>query len=295
VEAIRVTVRRGSVVEAVHRVHCVAVQDGEVVAQVGDSGLVCFYRSSAKPIQALQLVRAGPKVPDEELAIACASHRAEPAQLQAARLLLERARAVEGDLECGLQEGRVPEPLFHNCSGKHAGMLAVCRARGWPTEGYRLPAHALQRAILADVADAADVRADEIETAVDGCGVVTFALPLERMAFSFSGLEDLGGGARVAAAMRAHPELVGGVGALDTDLMTGGGGWLAKGGAEGLLCALGPGRVGIALKCEDGSFNHLRPALGRFLELLDRPVDGIGPEPLLNSRGEIVGEIAASE
>jgi L-asparaginase II len=295
VEAISVTVRRGSVIEAVHRVHCVAVQGGEVVAEAGDPGLVCFYRSSAKPIQALQLVRAVPKVPDEELAIACASHRAEPAQLQAARLLLERARAAEGDLECGLQEGRVPEPLFHNCSGKHAGMLAICRARGWPTEGYRLPAHALQRAILADVADAADVRADEIETAVDGCGVVTFALPLERMAFAFSRLEEPDGGTRVATAMRAHPELVGGTGSLDTALMTAGAGWLAKGGAEGLLCALGPERVGIALKCEDGSFNHLRPALGRFLELLDRPVDGIGPEPLLNSRGETVGEIAASE
>jgi L-asparaginase II len=295
VEAIRVTVRRGSVVEAVHRVHCVAVQDGQVVAEAGDPGLVCFYRSSAKPIQALHLVRALPNVPGEELAIACASHRAEPAQLQAARLLLERAEAGEGDLECGLQEGRVPEPLYHNCSGKHAGMLAICRARGWPTEGYRLPGHPLQQAILADVAEAAEVRAEETETAVDGCGVVTFALPLERMAFSFSRLEDLDGGALVAAAMRTHPELVGGVGSLDTELMTAAAGWLAKGGAEGLLCALGPDRLGIAIKCEDGSSNHLRPALGRFLELLDRPVDGIGPEPLRNSRGEIVGEIAATE
>lgn len=294
-EAISVTVRRGTVVEAVHRVHCVAVQGGHVVAEAGDSGLISFYRSSAKPIQALQLVRALPDVPDEELAIACASHQAEPAQLESARLLLDRAGGAEGDLECGVQEGRVPEPLYHNCSGKHAGMLAVCRAREWPTEGYRLPGHPLQQSILADVAEAADAQAGEIETAVDGCGVVTFALPLERMAFSFSRLEELAGGIRVAAAMRAHPELVGGVGSLDTELMTAADGWLAKRGAEGLLCALGPDRLGIAVKCEDGESNHLRPALGRFLELLGRPVDGIGPEPLTNSRGEIVGEIAASE
>ena len=294
-EAISVTVRRGSVTEAVHRVHGVAVQGGHVVAEAGDSGLVCFYRSSAKPIQALQLVRALPDVPDGELAIACASHRAEPPQLEAARLLLDRAGATEGDLECGLQEGRVPEPLYHNCSGKHAGMLTVCRVRNWPTEGYRLPAHPLQQAILADVAAAAEVKAEEIPTAVDGCGVVTFALPLELMAFSFSRLEDLDGGVRVAAAMRAHPELVGGVGSLDTELMTAADGWLAKGGAEGLLCALGPDGLGVALKCEDGDSNDLRPALGRFLELLDRPVEGIGTEPLLNSRGEVVGEIAASE
>jgi L-asparaginase II len=295
VEAISVTVRRGSVTEAIHRVHCVAVEGDSVVAGAGDTGLVCFYRSAAKPIQALQLVRALPEVPDDELAIACASHRAEPAQLQAARLLLERAGATEGQLECGPQDGRVPEPLYHNCSGKHAGMLAVCRARGWPTEDYRLPAHPLQQAILTDVARVAKVKVEEIPTAVDGCGVVTFALPLERMAFSFSRLEELDGGARVAAAMRAHPELVGGSGSLDTALMTEADGWVAKGGAEGLLCALGPGRLGLTLRCEDGNSRALGPALGRFLELLERSVAAIGPEPLRNSRGEIVGEIAPSE
>lgn len=293
-DPISVTVRRGSVIEAIHHVHGVAVQDGSVVAEAGDAGLVCYYRSSAKPIQALQLVRALPEIPDDELAIACASHRAEPAQLQAARKLLERAGSGESDLECGPQEGRVPEPLYHNCSGKHAGMLAVCRMRGWAVEGYRLPGHPLQPAILADLAAAAEVKPAEIPTAVDGCGVVTFALPLERLAFSFGRLESLWAGTHVTAAMRSHPELVGGKGSLDTALMTAADGWVAKGGAEGLFCSVGPDGLAIALRCEDGALRALGPALERFLQLLERPIETIGPFPLENSRGEVVGEISSS-
>jgi L-asparaginase II len=295
VDAIRVTVRRGSVVEAVHRVHGVAVQDGAVVAEVGNSSAACFYRSAAKPIQGLQLVRSLPDLPDAELAIACASHRAEPAQLEAARQLLERADATEGQLECGLQEGRVPEPLYHNCSGKHAGMLAVCAVRGWPTDGYRLTGHPLQEAILADVAAAAGVQATDVPLAVDGCGVVTFGFPLERMAFSFARLDALEGGRRVIEAMQARPDLVGGSESLDTALMQAATGWVAKGGAEGLFCARAPDGLALALKCEDGNFRALRPALGRFLAVLERPVASIGAEALRNSRNEVVGEISASE
>jgi L-asparaginase II len=293
VDAISVAVRRGRVVEAVHRVHAVALQDGAVVASAGDPELVCFLRSSAKPVQALELVRAVPEVDDEQLAIASASHRAEHVQLDAVRRLLDTAGATEGQLECGLQEGRVPEPLYNNCSGKHAGMLAVCRARGWPTAGYPLAEHSLQQAILRDVAEAAETAAGEIQRAVDGCGVVTFALPLSRIALSFARLGELDGGARVLAAMRARPELVGGVGSLDTELMRGPGDWAAKGGAEGLLCAVAGDGLALALKCEDGAMRPLEPALGRFLELLGRAAGDIGAVPLTNSRGETVGEIEA--
>jgi L-asparaginase len=292
-DAISVAVRRGSVVEAVHRVHAVALADGAVVEAAGDPGLVCFLRSAAKPIQALELVRALPELDDERLAIASASHRAEHAQLDAVRKLMDTAGATEGQLECGLQEGRVPEPLNHNCSGKHAGMLATCRVRGWQTAGYRLADHPLQQAILRNVAEAAETPTREIPTAVDGCGVVTFALSLERMALSFARLDQFDGGARVLAAMRARPELVGGHGSLDTELMQGPGGWAAKGGAEGLLCAVAGDGLAVALKCEDGNMRAVGPALGRFLELLDRPLGTIGPTPLINSRGETVGEIAA--
>src|SRR5437764_9728200 len=230
-DPIRVVVRRGDVVESTHRVHAVAVQDGRIVEAAGEPGLQCFFRSSAKPFQALPLARAYEDLDPRELAIASASHLALPDQLAAVRMLLERAGATEDDLECG------PEPtrLEHNCSGKHAGMLALCRARGWGFAGYRLAGHPVQEGCRAALAAAAE--AEEMPTAVDGCGVVTFALTLERMAHAFARLESLDAGAAVASAMRAHPELVRGPGAPDTLVMQRLSGWTAKGGAEALLCA----------------------------------------------------------
>jgi L-asparaginase II len=288
-DPLSVTVRRGPLVEAVHRVHAVVVEDGKVIESAGDPSLVTFYRSSSKPLQALPLARERDDVTDAELAIACASHRAEPPQLEAARSLLGRAPATEADLELGPQEGRGPSLLSHNCSGKHAGFLAVCRARGWPLDGYRFAEHPMQRLLLAEVAAAAEVSENDLPTAVDGCGVVTFGLTLERMAHSFSRLARLDGGGRVVSAMVAYPELVGHHGgAIDTDLMRLRPGWIAKGGAEGLICAATPEGVGIALKVEDGNMRALRPALAAVLGL----GDGFGAAPVENSRGEVVGEIA---
>ena len=292
-DPISVAASRGAFVESVHLVHGVAVQDGAVVAELGDASLTASLRSAAKPFQALPLVRSRDDLDERDVAIASASHRAEPEQIDAVRRLLAKAPASEDDLDLGLQEGRPPEPIFHNCSGKHAGMLATCRAREWETRGYRLAGHPLQDEILAEVAAAADVRADELATGVDGCGVVCFALPLERVAFMFSRLERREGGGRVAAAMRAHPQLVGGDGQLDTELMRALPGWSAKGGAEGLLGAAGPDGIGVALKVADGNFRALRPAVPVVLaELGIRLPREFGHAPVRNSRDEIVGELA---
>jgi L-asparaginase II len=288
-DPIRVSVRRGTVVEAVHRVHAVAVQDGAVVAEAGDPALVAFMRSSSKPLQAVPLARARGDVLYRDLAIASASHLADDAQLSAVRGLLAKAPASEDELECGA-EGNPPSPLKHNCSGKHAGMLALCRARGWRSEGYRLEGHRVQREMLAVHAQAAEVDEEEIPTAMDGCGVLTFALPLERMAHAFSRLARLEGGDRVAEAMRTHPDLIRGPKATDTRLMKALPGWIAKGGAEGLLCAAGDG-VGVALKAEDGNGRALGPAAAEFLRRLELDVTDLAVVLLENSRGEKVGEI----
>jgi L-asparaginase II len=292
VEPVEVVVVRGGIVEARHRVHAVAVEAGAVVAEAGDSSLVAFMRSSSKPLQAIPAARARADLDERDLAIASASHLAHDAQLAAVRVLLAKAPAQEDELECGA-EGNPPSKLEHNCSGKHAGMLALCRAHGWRSEGYRLEGHRVQREMLAVHAEAAEVAEDEIPTAVDGCGVVTFALPLERMAHAFSRLTSLEGGERVAAAMRAHPDLIRGPKATDTRLMKALPGWIAKGGAEGLLCAAGDG-LGVALKAEDGSGRGLGPAAAVFLARLDRDLSDLAVLPLENSRGERVGEIRAA-
>jgi L-asparaginase II len=286
---IRVSVRRGGVVEAIHRVHGVAVHDGAVIAEAGDSGLVAFMRSSSKPLQALPMARARDDLDDRDLAIASASHLADPAQLAAVRALLSKAAASEDELECG-PEGEPPSRLKHNCSGKHAGMLVLCRAKGWRSEGYRLEGHRVQREMLAVHAEAAEVAEDEIRTAVDGCGVLTFALPLERMAHAFGRFTQLEGGERIAAGIRAQPDLIRGPRAADTRLMKTLPGWFAKGGAEGLFCAAGDG-IGVALKVEDGNGRAVGPAAASFFRQLDLDLGELAVQPLENSRGEKVGEI----
>jgi L-asparaginase II len=286
VDVILVEQLRGDVVEARHRLNAVAVADGEVVQSWGDPELVTTFRSSAKPIQALPIVRARLDLEDAEIAIACASHLRRPDQLEPVQELLTKAGASEDDLECG------PEPtrLEHNCSGKHAAMLLLCREHGWPTEGYRLPSHPCQETMLAEVAAAAEVEPRGLATAVDGCGVPTYALTLERIAHAFARLESLDGGERASAAMRARPELVRGDGAPDTELMRLGAGWVAKGGAEGLLCAARDG-LGIALKAEDGAQRPLSVALAALLGRLGFASGDLAHAPVTNSRGEVVGAL----
>lgn len=286
-EPIVVEVIRGQVVEARHRAHAVAVSEGRIVAAAGDAALVTYLRSAAKPIQALPIVRARPNLDDAEIAIASASHLARPEQLAAVRSLLAKAPAVEDELECG------PEPtrIEHNCSGKHAAMLALCRVRGWQSAGYRLPEHPCQREMLAEVAAAAEVDPAEIPTGIDGCGVLAFGLTLERIAHAYSRLEGLEGGPHVVQAMRAHPDLIRGPGAADTELMKSLPGWVAKGGAEAVACAASPDGLGVALKVEDGGTRAVRSALAAFLGALGVDSAELAVVPVENSRGETVGEI----
>jgi L-asparaginase II len=287
VEPIVVEVTRGSVVEARHVVHAVALRDGRTELSAGDPGLVTFLRSSAKPIQALPAVRARPDLDGEEIALMCASHLAAPEQLAVVRRLLADAPAREDELECGVDETRIE----HNCSGKHAGLLALCRAEGWPSAGYRLEGHPCQDAMLAEVAAAAELDPRELPTAVDGCGVLTFALTLERAAHAFGRLRSLEGGDRVVGAMRSHPDLLRGPVALDVQLVRTLDGWVAKGGAEGLLCAASPDGLALCLKVEDGSFRALAPVAAHVLGRLGVEVDGLGGLEVTNSHGEQVGEL----
>jgi L-asparaginase II len=285
-EPLVVEVTRGDVVEARHVVHAVVTDGGRPVLAAGDGERLTYLRSSAKPIQALPLVRARPDLDDELVAIACASHLARPEQLAAVRRLLDAAPATLEELECG------PEPtrLQHNCSGKHAGMLALCRARGWPSRGYRRSGHPCQQAMLAEVAAAAEADPGDLPTAVDGCGVVTFAMPLRLAAAMFARLPALEGGARVVAAMRARPEMLRGPVAADALFIRALDGWAAKGGAEGLFCACSPDGLGLALKVEDGAFRAVLPALGEVLRRLG--IEVALPEATVEaSTGERVGEL----
>jgi len=317
-----VEVRRGGALESVHRVHVSVVGAGGAEARAGDTSLITFYRSAAKPFQALPLVEDGVLehfgLGEEELALCCASHNSEARHLEVAAGILEKAGHSSGALECGghwplrdavarsfMKEGRTPGPLESNCSGKHAGMLALAAFHGWSAEGYSRRGHPVQERMAVEMARWTDLAPEDLVTGVDGCGVVCFAVPLEVMAASFSRFAmaaSAGEGAGVVArAMLAHPFMVAGTGRLCSDLMATGAGVVAKIGAEGVYGAFHPpSGTGVALKVEDGALRAAEPALVAVLDALGL----LPPEALQaleryrrpvvrNTLGEVVGELVA--
>jgi L-asparaginase II len=300
-----VRVYRGDLVESEHRF---------TWELAGEPGPAVFVRSAVKPLQALAAVRAG--VPERfgldrpHLAIASSSHGGGDEHVRRVREILAAAGRSEADLACGPGEPRdpavarrgPPEPVRHNCSGKHALGLALVTAEGWPVEGYLRAEHPLQRAMRAGVAEAAEVDGARLPDATDGCGMRTFALDLGALAAAFGRLAGGGlgpAGERIAAAMCAHPELVAYDGAIDTELMRAHPGLVAKIGAEGVLGIGLPDGRGAALKVRDGAARALEPAAILVArEVLGVPlatpaVDALAEGAVINSRGERVGRAEA--
>jgi L-asparaginase II len=277
---------RGDLIESVHHGRYVVCDaQGEKKDSLGNPEVYVYLRSSAKPFQALPLVFSGAAdalgLTGEELAVACASHSAEPRHLAAVRSILRKAGLSESDLQNGAhpprhaltaarlaRNGETPRPIHGNCSGKHAGMLAVCVYAGWDPAGYRDPEGPLQELMQRTVAKLCGIELEAIRIAGDGCGVPVFALPLQNLALGFARLST--GGAkdfpedlleavcRVRDAMRAHPFMVAGTGRFDTGLMEGMD-LIAKSGAEGIFAAGSPEGWGFALKISDGASRAVAP------------------------------------
>jgi L-asparaginase II len=317
-----IEVLRGGVVEARHAVHAVVADaDGRVVAAVGDPDAGAFYRSAAKPLQALPLVEEGVVerfgINEDELALCCASHEGEPRHVAGARSILAKAGLDESALRCGphlpfseaeahavLRNGGEALPIHNNCSGKHAGMLALAVAMGWDPEGYHAPGHPVQERMMREIVRWSKVNEPDVATAVDGCGVVCFAVPLRAMAGSFArfaaAAADGRAPRRIVDAMTGNPFMVGGSGRACTAVMerTGAGAFV-KLGAEGVYGAGVPDRgLGIAIKVADGARRAVEVALVHVLHRMD-VLDTDDLEALArwarpqvrNTRGEVVGAV----
>lgn len=317
-----VEVVRGDVVESRHRVHVAVVTgDGDLLASAGDVSQLTFYRSAAKPMQALPLVEEG--VVDrfgltvEELSLCCASHEGEPEHVAGARSILSKVGADESMLSCGahvpfsskaarelIEAGKMPGRIHNNCSGKHAGMIALSVAMGWDPVDYHRAGHPVQQRMLDEIVRFSSVGADRIPTGVDGCGVVCFAVALSDMARSFGAFThaaDEGAPAeRIVDAMTCAPFMVGGTGRTCTDIMAlAGDRVFVKLGAEGVYGAGLRGRgLGVAIKVEDGGRRAVEVALVHTLRslgsLTDDEVEELrihGRPTVLNTRGETVGEL----
>ena len=287
---------RGGIRESRHRIQAVACDAaGHIEAATEQGTTVTTFRSAAKPFQLLPLVERGHAQrwawSDEQLAVMAASHTGSPAHVALVMGILERLGLGDRHLACGYHEPLDPvslehvrahpgarSPVYNNCSGKHAGMLCLALSEGWPVEGYHHPEHPLQELMKRTVAEVCGMEVESMGTAIDGCSVPVFGMPLTAMAHGYARLAaaTADGDARSRAldrirrAMSAHPRAVGGEGRFSTVLMEATGGRLvAKGGAEGLECVGSPARrLGMVLKCEDGASRGLAPATLALLEHL---------------------------
>ena len=336
-----VEVTRGDRVESLHRgVVAVVAPDGELLASAGDVGQLIFVRSSAKPFQLAPFVASGRfdeyGLGTEALAIMAASHSGEDRHVRLVQEMLRRGGLTSAALQNQVhtpfdsetaarlvRDGEKPTVLRSNCSGKHAGMVLFAKASGWPLDSYWHPDHPVQRLALETISALSDVPIEEIVTAVDGCVVLTFGMPLRGLAVAFARLADpssvadppLGSAlTRIRDAMMAHPELVGGERRrIDTALMRAYPKRIvSKGGAEGVLAMglppgalpesgrFGDGPMGIAAKVEDGDLARRAGdvtsiAVLRQLGLVSDPMPTLLVEhaspPIVDPRGDPSGDV----
>ena len=323
-----VEVRRGPLAESQHRGAGVVVDaDGVVAFSFGEIDRPIYPRSAVKALQALPLVESGAAdklgLADAEIALACASHAGEPRHVALAATMLQRAGAGPEALACGPQwplgqeaaralarSGAAPSPLHNNCSGKHAGFICLACASGWDVAGYETPEHAAQRAVKDAIEEMTGATLDAVVRGTDGCSIPTYAVPLRALALAFARLGSGRGLAapraraaeRIRAAAAAHPELIGGEGRFDTDLMRlFGARVFIKGGAEGVCCAALPeAGLGFAVKADDGAGRaaHVMIAklIARLLPMSDAErarFEAFRAPILRNWRGLEVGKIVA--
>ncbi len=258
---LQVHLLREGIIESTHHVAAVVCDGrGRLLSGAGQAELSTFIRSALKPFQALAVTSTGTMerydLTDRDLAIICGSHKGTIEQARQAFNVLWHADIEADCLQCPTPEGKT-SPLQHNCSGKHAGMLAVCHQRNWPLNTYLHRSHPVQKLIVDKIGEMLAMPGEELVRARDDCGAPTYAMRLSQMATLYAQLAsgdnlDL---ERILRAMIYHPVMVAGEGAFDTELMRLTEGELvSKSGAEGVQCLgrVGEG-MGLAIKVRDGS------------------------------------------
>ncbi len=265
-------VTRGGIVESFHRgAYAVMDNSGRIIASGGDIEHPIFPRSAIKAFQCLPLIASGAAArfgfSDEEIALACSSHCGEAEHVRVALSMLGKAGNSEEQYECGVhwpnaasarfeiaRHGEVPRAVHNNCSGKHAGMLALARHLDIDPAGYVKPNHPVQREIARAIGGLCECKIDDAPCGIDGCSVPTWAIPLRNLALGFARLTQNESGRRIVEAVRHHPFMVAGTGRFDTVVMGDVPEVFIKTGAEGVYCGCVPeARIGIAIKCDDGA------------------------------------------
>lgn len=318
---------RAGKIESIHRGDIVAVDvKGKIIDSVGEPHRKMFWRSAAKPFQALPFVMQGGlekfKITDEELALLVSSHSGEPMHVELVKHLLQKINLNEDALDCGaarpmsgkaakvlVENKEKPQPVHNPCSGKHSGMLALGQLLGIPIVGYTNPEHEIQQKMHESVANCANIPKNELEIGIDGCGVPVFYLPLYNMSLAYARLSQPENGQwgtneyavrKIRDAMIAYPQIVAGTGRIDTVVSTiTQGRIIAKIGAEAVYClASVQDGIGITFKIEDGGYRAINPTVIGILKRLDLVSKSEYnlliekfPPVLKNHRGDVIGTV----
>jgi len=312
--------RRSGVVESLHR-GAFAVVDvaGTTLAKAGAFEAPFFPRSAIKAFQCLPLIESGAaaafKLNDEEIALCCASHGGEVEHVRVARSILAKAGIAETCYECGahfpttrdaasvlIKADKKPLAVHNNCSGKHAGMLALAKHVNAPLEGYVSPDHPVQLAVAHCLQRFTGVNIAKAPRGIDGCSVPTWAVPMDKLAHAFAKLCDHAPAQAIIRAARAHPFLIAGTGRFDTKIMQAVPRLFIKVGAEGVFCGCIPhAGLGFALKCDDGAMRGAEVAVAEMLAHLNvwtdsekAELEAFAREPQRNWRKLEVGEVMAA-
>ena len=320
---------RAGHIENIHRGDVVAVNcAGKIISAVGNSHLPMFWRSAAKPFQALAFVKNGGmekfNISQEELAVLVSSHSGEDNHVALVRGILKKVGLDESVLDCGtlrplnskvfkrlIKNDEPILPVYNQCSGKHTQIIALAMMLGIPYEGYTQPEHEAQKIIFKHVAMASKMPEDKLEIGIDGCGVPVFYLPLYNMSLAYARLSTPSKGdwgeyetaaTKIRDAMSEYPQVVSGTGRVDlavTEITKGR--IITKMGSDAVYCmAVKNGDLGITFKIEDGNFAVVTPMVIAVLKKLDlltkeeaAELDKQFPPVLKNHRGDIIGTIEA--
>ena len=281
-------VTRGSIIESRHRgAYAVCDAAGKILLSAGDIETPIFPRSAVKAFQCLPVIESGAAdafgFNDEEIALCCASHNGEADHVRVARSMLQKAGIAETCYECGahwpthrqatyelVRSGEAPKDVHNNCSGKHAGMLALAKHLGVEFKDYINPNHPVQRAIAETISHLCDVNMATAPIGVDGCSVPTWAMPLKNTATGFARLITRKAGARIIKAARSNPFMIAGTGKFDTQIMQAIPRLFIKYGAEGVYCgSIAHAGFGFAVKVDDGAPRAVEVATAAMLAKLD--------------------------
>ncbi len=324
-----INVWRGSVIESIHRGDLLVIDaNDKIVYSLGNPEKITYFRSAAKPVQALNVIKSGAydkySLTEKELALICSSHYAEDFHLQTVQSILDKIGLDKSNIIGGIvpslntkialrqaASGNIIDERYSDCSGKQAGMLAVCQTKGYSLDNYLDPNHPCQQEILADISTFSQITKEKIVIGIDGCSAPVHSLPLKNMAIAYRNisnpqklsLENQEAANLVYKSMTSYPEMISGTDGFCSNLIKYSNGKLiGKVGAEGVYCVgIKDKDMAIALKIESGSMTVIPPVIMKTLQELDilssqelGDLQKYLEMDCLNDNGSLVGKITTA-